>query len=78
MRWRHKTQITVWPAITDLMTAIVVITILGGVTAIPTKFKTSHHSALWGLLLIVSFVNYFAEFSSEEHILDVITTHLIK
>ncbi len=30
-RWRHKTQITVWPAITDLMTAIVVITILGGV-----------------------------------------------
>ncbi len=31
MRWRHKTQITVWPAITDLMTAIVVITILGGV-----------------------------------------------
>ncbi len=37
--------------------------------AIPTKFKTSHHSALWGLLLNVSFVNYFAEFSSEEHIL---------
>ncbi len=45
------------------------------VSAIPTKFKTSHHSALWGLLLNVSFVNYFAEFSSEEHILDVITTH---
>ena len=38
MRRRHKTQITVWPAITDLMTAIVVITILGGVIGCH-KFK---------------------------------------
>ena len=31
-------------------------------TAIPTKFKTSHYSALWGLLFNVRFVNYFMNF----------------
>ncbi len=30
MKWRHQTQVTVWPAITDLMTAIVVVAVLGG------------------------------------------------